>query len=292
MPELVYVNGAFVPRSEAKISVGDHGFLYGYGVFQSLRSYNGKLFLLDKHLKLLYKAAEVIGMRFKLEGLDLEKVFNDIVKVNNLKEARVRLTVTNGENPALPWSDASGPPNIVASAVPYTPFPPEKYEAGFKIGIASLRRMKQSVLSSIKSVNYLLNVIVRMEAAGKGWDETLLLNDVGFIAEGGGSNVFFVKNGGLLTPPPDSGIIPGVTREVVMELAAGLGIKVEEKDIKPSDLGRFNEAFMTNSMMEIMPVVFVVDEKGKVIEIGDGKPGAITRRLMAAYKDKVAKETA
>ncbi len=226
--------------------------MYGYGIFQSLRAYNGKLFLLDKHLKLLYQAAELIGIRPKLEGLDLERVFNEIVKANNLKEARVRVTVTNGENPALPWSDTSGAPNIVATAVPYTPFPAEKYEAGFKIGIATLKRMKQSVLSSIKSVNYLLNVMVRIEATAKGWDETILLNDAGFIAEGGGSNVFFVKGEKLVTPPADSGIIPGVTREVVMELAVGLGIKVAEKNIKPSEIGRFNEVFLTNSMMEMI----------------------------------------
>jgi len=291
MPELVYVNGSFVPRSEAKISISDHGFLYGYGIFQSLRVYNGKLFLLDKHLKLLYKAAEVIGIRPKLEGINLENIFNEIVKANNLKEARVRVTVSNGENTAMPWLDTSGAPNIVATAVPYIPFPPEKYETGFRVGIASLRRMKQSVLSSIKSVNYLLNVMVRVEASVKGWDETILLNDAGFIAEGGGSNVFFVKGEKLVTPPADSGIIPGVTREAVMELAAGLGIVVEEKNMKPPELGRFNEAFLTNSMIEIMPIVSVVDEKGKAITIGDGKPGTLTRRLMAAYKERVKKET-
>jgi branched-chain amino acid aminotransferase group I len=291
MPELVYINGSLVPRAEAKISVADHGFLYGYGLFQTLRVYNGKLFLLDRHLKLLYRAAEVLGIKSKLESLDLEKVFIDIVKANNLKEARVRVTVTNGENPAMPWSDTSGGPNIIATAVPYTPFPAAKYEAGFKIGIASLRRMKQSVLSSIKSVNYLLNVMVRVEAAAKGWDETILLNEAGFIAEGGGSNVFFVKNSKLFTPPTDSGIIPGVTREVVMELAAGLQISVEEKNIKPSELARFDEVFLTNSMIEIMPVNSVVSEKGKEIKIAGGKPGTLTSRLMAAYKEKVARET-
>jgi branched-chain amino acid aminotransferase len=291
MTELVYINGSFVPRSEAKISVSDHGFLYGYGIFETLRAYNSKLCLLDKHLKRLYEAAEAIGMRAKLEGLDLEKALVETLKANNLKEARIRVTVTNGENPALPWSDTSGSPNIIVTAAPYAPFPAEKYESGFRIGIASLKRMKQSILSSIKSVNYLLNVMVRIEATAKGWDETILLNDDGFIAEGGGSNVFFVKNGKLFTPPDDSGMIPGITREVVMELAAGLGISVEEKNIKPSELARFEEAFLTNSMIEIMPVVSVADEKGKKITIGGGRPGALTRRLMAAYREKIAKET-
>ena len=243
MPELVYINGSFLPRSEAKLDISDHGFLYGYGIFQTARAYNGKLFLLEKHLKRLYDAAGAIGMRPKLEGLDLEKAFIDTLKANKLKEARVRLTVTNGENAAMPWSDASGPPNIVITAVPYTPFPPEKYEAGFRVGIASMRRMKQSVLSAIKSTNYLLNVMVRIEATAKSWDETILLNDAGFIAEGGGSNVFFVKGEKLVTPPADSGIIPGVTREVVMELAVELGVGVEEKNVKPSELGVLTRRF-------------------------------------------------
>jgi branched-chain amino acid aminotransferase len=291
MTELVYINGSLVPRMEAKISINDHGFLYGYGIFQTLRVYNGRLFLLDKHLKKLYEAADIIGVRQKIEGINLENAFYDTLKANDLKEARVRLTVTNGENPALPWLDTSGAVNVIATAVPYTPFPAEKYEAGFKVGIASLRRMKQSVLSSIKSVNYLLNVMVRAEAAAKGWDETILLNDAGFIAEGGGSNIFFVKNGTLLTPPEDSGMIPGITREAVMEIARWLGIEVKERNIKPSDLARLDEAFLTNSMIEIMPVVAVTEEKGKEIRIGGGKPGSLTRRLMAAYKDKVQKET-
>jgi branched-chain amino acid aminotransferase group I len=292
MKELIYLNGSLVPRSKAHLSISDHGFLYGYGLFQTMRAYRGKIFLLDRHIKRLLESAEVIGMGERLAGLDLERICRDTLKVNKLSDARVRLTVTNGASDALPWVDASGAPTVLVTARPYTPFSAQKYNEGFKAGIASVKRTRQSVLSSMKSINYLLNVIARMEAAEKGLDEALLLNDGGYIAEGGGSNVFFVEGEKLVTPSVESGIIPGVTREVIMEMAVGMGISVEERDIDPGDLGRFSEAFMTNAVIEVMPLVEVRDEAGRLITISDGKPGAVTRRLMAAYKERVEKETA
>ena len=153
MENIVYLNGTLVPRSEAYISVSDHGFLYGYGLFQTMRAYNGKMFLVDRHVKRLRDAAEIIGMGPKLAGLDLEKACRETLAANKLKDARVRLTVTNGEGSALPWVDVGGAPTVVVTAVPYTPFPPQKYEEGFKVGLASVRRARQSVVSSIKSIN-------------------------------------------------------------------------------------------------------------------------------------------
>jgi branched-chain amino acid aminotransferase group I len=291
MSEIVYLNGSLVPRTEAKISVSDHGFLYGYGLFETMRAYRGQIFLLDKHLKRLFDAAGVIGMRSKLKGLDLGKACHDTLAANKLKEARVRLTVTNGENTALPWADVSGPPNIVVTAVPYTPFPPGKYDAGFKVGIASMRRMKQSVFSAIKSTNYLLNAMARREAAARGWDETILLNDEGYIAEGGSGNIFFVRESKLITPALNSGIIPGVTREAVIEMAESLGIAVSEGPVGIGVIRKCDEAFMTNSIIELMPVTSVADESGHTATIGDGRPGAVTRKLMATYRERVERET-
>jgi branched-chain amino acid aminotransferase len=291
MEEKVYLNGSLVPRAEAKISVSDHGFLYGYGLFETIRAYNGRLFLLDRHLKRLYEAAEIIRMRSRLKGINLEKACYDTLQANGLKEARVRLTVTNGEKAALPWTGASGPPNIVVTAVPYTPFPAEKYDAGFRVGISSTRRMKQSVFSAMKSLNYLLNVMARIEAAAHGWDEAILLNDGGYIAEGGGSTVFFVRESKLVTPALNSGIIPGVTRAVVIELAHNLGIGVSEGPVGIGAIRKCDEAFMTNAMIEIMPVVVVTNGEGKSATIGDGRPGPVTRKLMAAYREKVARES-
>jgi len=291
MENIVYINGSLVPRSKAHISISDHGFLYGYGLFQTMRAYHGNLFLLGRHLKKLYAAAEVIGMRQKLHGINLEKACVETLQANKLKEARVRLTVTNGESAALPWIDAVGAPNVVVTAVPYTPFKAEKYARGFKVGIASVRRARQSVVSSMKSINYLLNVMAQMEVAGQGLDEALLLNDDGYIAEGGGSNVFFVRSSKLVTPSPDSGIIPGVTRGVVMELAEGLGIGFTEGTVGKAVFTQCDEAFMTNALIEIMPVVSVSDESGQTATIGGGKPGKVTQQLMAAYREMVKKET-
>jgi branched-chain amino acid aminotransferase group I len=291
MEEIVYLNGSLVPRSKACISVFDHGFLYGYGLFETMRAYHGKIFLLERHTKRLSGSAEVIGLGKKLVDIDLGKACRDTLGANNLKEARVRLTVTNGESDALPWTDAGGMPTVVVTARPYTPFSAEKYGEGFRVGIASVRRCRQSVVSSMKSINYLVNVMARMEAAANGLDEALLLNDDGYIAEGGGSNVFFVKSESLVTPSLDSGILPGVTREVVRELADGLGTGVTEGTVGLGIITRCDEAFMTNAMIEVMPVVTVRDESGQVATIGSGKPGKITRRLMAAYREKVERET-
>lgn len=291
MKEIVYLNGKFLPRDKAYLSIGDHGLLYSFGIFQSLRAYNGKLFLLDRHIKRLHEAAKVIGLEQKLAGMDFEKICRETLAANELKSARVRLTVTNGVNEAMPWVDASGPPTVMATAHLYTPMPEEKYKEGYKVGIASLRRMKQSSLSAIKSISYLLNVVARMEGVQKGLDEIIMLNEEGCIAEGGGGNIFFVEGERLITPSADSGLIPGVTREAVMEMAVGMGISVVEGDINPDAIKGFDEVFMTNAMIEVMPVVEVRDEKGQKIAFGEGKPGKLTRKLMEAYREKVRRET-
>jgi branched-chain amino acid aminotransferase group I len=291
MIEKVYINGALVPSSEARISVSDHGFLYGYGLFETMRAYNGRLFLPDRHIRRLKEAAEVIGMGEKVRGIDFEKACKETLAANGLKEARVRLTVTNGDGATLPWVDAGGLPTVVVTARPYTPISPGKYEQGYRVGMASARRMKQSTFSAMKSINHLMNVAARMEAAAKGYDEAILLNDEGYIAEGGSSNIFFVRESRLVTPSLSSGIIPGVTRGAVIELAHGLGIGVSEGPVGIGAIRNCEEAFMTNAMIEVMPVTEVRDDKGKGKVIGDGKPGEITRKLMQAYREMVETAT-
>jgi branched-chain amino acid aminotransferase len=286
MKEIVYLNGKLIPRDKAYLSIGDHGFLYSFGIFQSMRAYNGKLFLLDEHIKRLHDGTKLIGLEHKLAGIDFAKICRDTLAANELKSARVRVTVTNGDNEAMPWVDPSGPPTIIGTAHPYTPMPEEKYQKGYKLGIASLRRMKQSPLSTIKSTSYLLNVVARMEGVQKGFDEIIMLNEEGYVAEGGGGNLFFVEGERLLTPSADNGLIPGVTREAVMGIAVGMGINVTEGDISPDAIKGFDEVFMTNAMIEVMPVTRVGDDA-----IADGKPGEMTRRLLEAYREKVMRET-
>ena len=291
MEEIVYLNGSLIPRSQAHVSVYDHGFLYGYGLFETMRAYHGKIFLLGRHIKRLLDSAGIIGLSSRLSGIDLSGACVAVLQANGLEEARLRLTVSHGEADVFPWAETNNTPTVLVTARSYTPFPAEKYRQGFRVGVASVRRCRQSVVASMKSVNYLASVMARMESASQGLDEALLLNDMGFVAEGGSSNVFFVKASGLMTPSLESGILPGITREVVLELAGAPGISVTEGDVSLADLGRFDEAFLTNAMMEIMPLVAVRDEAGKDITIGSGKPGRVTRRLMAAYREMVASET-
>ncbi len=291
MEEIVYLNGSLVPRSQAHLSVFDHGFLYGYGLFETMRAYHGKIFLLERHLKRLLAAAEAVGLGSGLAGLDLAKACREALAANKLEEARLRLTVSNGEADAFPWADTASTPTVVITAGPYTPFPAEKYEQGFRVGIASVRRCRESFMSRIKSTNYLISVLARMEAAKQGLDEALLLNDDGFIAEGGSANAFFVKSSRLVTPSPDSGILAGIAGEVVIELADELGIVVTEGTVGLAVIRQCDEAFLTNSMIEVMPMTEVRDNTGQSVTISSGKAGEITRRLMAAYRERVEKET-
>lgn len=291
MEEMIYLNGSLVPCSQARISVFDHGFLYGYGLFETMRAYNGKIFLLERHVKRLLEGAEAIGLG-GLGGIDLAQACRDTLKANQLTEARLRITVTNGESEVLPWEEKPGAPTVVVTSRPYQGFSSEKYEQGFRVGIASVRRDALSGVSEVKSVNYLVSVLARVETARYGLDEALLLNEDGYIAEGGNSNVFFVRGSRLVTPSLGSGILPGITREVVAELADGLGIIVTEGTVGLGVIRQCEEAFLTSSIIEVMPVVAVRDENGQMMNIGTGKPGEITRQLLAAYQERVEKETA
>jgi branched-chain amino acid aminotransferase group I len=289
MEEIVYLNGSLVPRREARISVYDHGFLYGYGLFETMRAYHGRIFLLERHLERLGRGAGAIGLGERLAGLDLAPACRETLAANRLADARIRLTITNGVSDALPWTASPDALTLVITARAYTPWPPEKYAQGFRAGLASTRRCASSIVSGVKSIDYLVNVLARREAAAHGLDEALLLNDRGCVAEGANSNVFFVRDGGLVTPSLESGILPGITREVVIRLAGELDIKVNEVGIRVDELENFQEAFMTGSTIEVMPLVAIRREDGRVITIG--KPGQVTRRLMAAYRARVEKET-
>ena len=289
MAEMIYLNGAIVPREEARISVYDHGFLYGYGLFETMRAYDGVIFRLAQHLERLLKSGQSIGL--DLAGIDLAQGCRDVIDANGLESARIRLTVSHGESEEFPWQEPTGKPTVVITARQYHPISPQIYRRGYKIGVSSCRRSRYSSLSGIKSTNYLISILARQEALEKGLDEGLLLNEDGFIAEGSTSNIFFIGGAGLVSPPLDSGILPGITRNVVMEITAGLGINVTEGNIALSDLSRFQQAFLTASTMEIMPVASIVTQDGDTTIFQSDYMGEIIPRLMNAYKEKVAVET-
>ncbi|MFC1955584.1 aminotransferase class IV [Chloroflexota bacterium] len=292
MEEIVYLNGSLIPRSQAQVSVFDQGFLYGCGLFETMRAYHGKIFLLEQHLKRLLGSAEIIGLSSMLAEIDLAGVCTDTLAANGLADARLRLTISRGEVDSFPGYGIDAMPTVLVTARGYSGLSAQIYNNGFKAVVSSLRQSSQSHLSGLKSTNYLLNLLAKMEAEAAGLDEALLLNDRGIIAEGSISNVFFVDSCSLVTPALESGILPGITRGVVIELASALEIPVTEGEVRLEDLGRFDEAFLTNSVMEIMPLVEVRDSAGKSMNIGSGKPGELTRQLMAAYSEMVESETA
>lgn len=288
MAEMVYLNGALLPRRRALVSAYDQGFLYGYGLFETMRSYGGKIFLLERHIQRLLDGAAVIGLGGLPSAAGLAQACDATLKANDVLDARLRLAVSRGE--AESFSGGGGQPTLMVTARPYVPPPPGAYQRGYRTLVSSLRHCSRSPLAGLKSANYLLSVLAKREADAAGLDEALLLNERGAIAEGSISNVFFAAGSRLVTPPLDSGILPGITRRAVLELGDSLGISVAEREVGLADIGQFGEAFLTNSLMEIMPLVGV-KEGDKDINIGDGSPGDITRRLMAAYRRMVVRET-
>ena len=209
----------------------------------------------------LEKAAEAIGIN--LTGIDLAQACRDTLQANELSNARIRLTVSHGDAVDFPWQPAENQPAVVITAREYRPYSAEVYDRGFQVGVSSLRRSRYSSLSGIKTTNYMVSVMARREAVAAGMDEALLLNEDGNITEGSTSNIFFIDSSGLVTSPLGSGILPGITRSLVVEIAGQLGIGTTEEDISLADLGRFEEAFLTSSMMEIMPLAQITDRDGR-----------------------------
>jgi len=273
MEQIVYLNGSLVPRSEAKISPFDFGFLYGYGLFESMRSYGGRVFRLDRHIARLKKSSETIGLN--LPNVDLEKAVYDTLKSNGLTDARIRLTVSQGEGEATPDPSTCENPTVFITASNYAPVSDAAYQKGYRAVVSQIRRNSTSPLSRVKSANYLDMILARGQAKDAGADEALLLNEKGYVAEGSTSNVFIVSSGKLITPSVDSGILPGVTLAVVLELALSLGIGADIRPVELNELYEADEAFLTNSVAEIMPLV-QVDGKG----IGSGSVGSITSKLI------------
>ncbi len=281
MSDIVYLNGVLMPGSQATISVMDYGFLYGFGLFETVRAYGGQPFYLDRHLSRLAHSAEILGIN--IEGLALKRAVIDTILANKLSEARIRITVSIGEGGMTPDPGTCSKPTVLILAGQYQPYSEQVYRNGFRAVVSTIRRNSQSPLSRLKSSNYLENLLAKREARKAGVDEALCLNEKGLLAEASMSNAFLVRDGLLQTPGQESGILPGITREVVLELASRLGVGALETDVTPDDIFQSQEAFLTNSLMEIMPLTEV---NGK--PVGSGAPGTITAKLMAEYKKLVA----
>ena len=274
---LIYIDGKYYPKSEAKISVYDHGFLYGDGVFEGIRVYNDHVFKLEEHLSRLYDSAKSIALCIPLSKAEFKAAILETLRKNNLRDAYLRVVVTRG------YGDLGLNPIKCAEAtvVIIADYIAPLYEGiCAKAVVAATRRNNPDSLDpQIKSLNYLNNILAKMEANRVGVDEAIMLNQQGIVCEGTSDNLFVVKNGVLVTPPLSDGALGGITRGTVLELAAQLKIPVEEKSITVHEIMTSDEAFLTGTAAEIGALVEVNGQK-----IGDGKPGPIWKTLTAAFK--------
>lgn len=277
----VYIDGEFYERTDAKISVFDHGLLYGDGVFEGIRFYNNRVFRLEEHIDRLYDSARAICLSIPLDKAALTEATLETIRRNELSDGYVRLVVTRGDgdlglNPAL-----CPKATIIIIASKITLYPQEMYANGLMVVTCATRRIPHGALSPmVKSLNYLNNVMAKIEAASAGAGEGLMLNEQGMVAECTGDNIFIVKRGAVYTPPISSGALAGVTRGVVFEMAAEFGLSISEPDMTRYDIFTADECFLTGTAAEIIPVV-TLDRRS----IGDGRPGPVTKQLITRFHE-------
>ncbi len=278
---LIYLNGKLVPHEEAVVSVFDHGFLYGDGIYETMRAYGGRVFMLDEHLGRLERSASLIGLSLPMGAGAIRDAVYDTLNANSLKEAYIRVTVSRGPGPLGLDPGLCEKPTLVVMAGEFKPYPPEYYEKGVPLIIARTRRnLGEALDPRIKSLNFLNNIQAKREAVAAGACEALMLNHRGHIAECTVSNVFFASAGKVFTPSVDCGILDGITRGHVMGLAERAGIEVSEGEFEKDDLYRAGEVFITNTTMEVMPVGRVDDREFKV--------GETAKALLELYRESVS----
>ncbi len=280
MSKWVYVSGEYVLKDKAKISVFDHGFLYGDGVFEGIRAYAGKVFRLDEHLQRLWESARAIALEVPLSRGQLKEKILESLRKNELRDAYIRLVVSRGEGDLGLDPRKCPQAGLIIITDKISIYPQELYEKGLEVIIASTRRNIPSALNCrIKSLNYLNNILAKIEANREGMPEAIMLSNDGYIAECTGDNIFIVKEGKLVTPPVWVGILSGITRDVVIEIAQKEGISVEENVFTPFALNNSDECFLTGTAAEVIPVTKV---DGRTI--GKGVAGPLTKRLMERFR--------
>ncbi|MDG2206327.1 MAG: branched-chain-amino-acid transaminase [Pirellulales bacterium] len=279
MAAKVYINGTFYEQEDARISVFDHGLLYGDGVFEGLRSYGGKVFRLREHLDRLWESAKAIHLEIPISHQEMTDAVNESLQVNGIDDGYARLVVTRGVGTLGLDPAQTSDPQVIIIADRITLYPEEFYANGLKIVTVSTVRNHPAALSPrIKSLNYLNNILAKIEGKQAGCIEALMLNHKGEVAECTGDNIFLVRHGELLTPPREAGILDGVTRQAVIELAIESGLAVHEIPLTRHDVFIADECFLTGTAAEVIPVI-EVDSRS----IGDGTPGPITRDLIEKF---------
>lgn len=275
----IFIDGKLKAAKDAKVSVFDHGLLYGDGVFEGIRAYNGRVFKLDEHIARLYRSAQAIAMKIPMSPAEMTAAVVKTCKANNLKDGYIRLVVTRGVgelglNPYL-----CKEPNVIIIAAGIQLYPRKLYDTGLSIiTVGTIRNHVEAVNPRIKSLNYLNNILAKIEAINAGVVECIMLNTQGLVAEASGDNVFVIRGDNLITPPCWCGALEGITRDVVMELAAEHGLQAKEDVLTRYDLYTADEVFLTGTAAEIISVVNI-DRR----TIGRGKPGPLTKRLGQAF---------
>ncbi len=279
----VYIDGQFYEKEDAKVSVFDHGLLYGDGVFEGIRAYNGRVFRLSEHLKRLEESAKAIFLSLPIPIKKIEESLLESVRVNGLKDAYIRLVITRGIGDlGLDMRKCKKNASVIIIADKIELYPPSFYEKGLDMITSSIRQRTPDQLSpAIKSLNYLPNIMARAEAVRAGAQEAILLNQQGYVSECTGDNIFYVQDGNLYTPPTYAGILDGITRGAVIDIAREkMGLKVEEKLFTVHELYRADEVFVTGTGAEVVAAVKIDGHP-----IGSGVPGPLTKKIAQAFQD-------
>ena len=277
----IYVDGKFYAEGEAKISVFDHGLLYGDGIFEGIRFYNGRVFRLEEHLDRLWDSARSICLEIPVSRAEMTEALLETIRRNDLREGYIRQIVTRGVGNLGLNPTQCKRPSIIIIATTIALYPKEVCEKGLTVITCATRRTGAAALNpAVKSLNYLNNVMARIEANLAGADEALMLNQAGNVAECTADNVFVIKRGQIFTPPISAGALRGITRSVVFDVAAELGLKITETDVTRHDVFIADECFLTGTAAEVIPVV-----KADGRTIGNGKPGSITMRVIGRFRE-------
>ena len=282
----IYIDGEFFAEADAKISVFDHGLLYGDGIFEGIRFYNGRVFRLEAHLERLWDSARSICLEIPISMQEMSEALLETIRQNDLREGYIRLVVTRGiGNLGLNPAQCKRP-SVIIIAAQIALYPEAVYKKGLTVVTCASRRTSPAALNpAVKSLNYLNNVMARIEANLAGADEALMLNEAGHVAECTADNVFIIKHGHIFTPPIAAGALRGITRGVVFEIAAELGMKIKETDVTRHDVFVADECFLTGTAAELIPVI---KADGRVV--GNGKPGPITIRMISRFRE-ITRET-
>ena len=275
----IYIDGKFCSERDAKVSVFDHGLLYGDGIFEGIRAYNGRVFKLKEHIDRLFYSAKALLLNIPMSHEEIMRATVETCRKNNLRDGYIRLVVTRGKGSLGLNPNRCGRPSVIIIADNIQLYPPALYAKGMAIvTVPTVRNLHSAVNPAIKSLNYLNNILAKIEANNAGVEEAIMLNAEGYVAECTGDNIFLVKGKQLLTPPLSAGALYGITRATVIELAEQSGLKVSEPNLTRYDVFNADECFLTGTGAELIPVTKV---DGRVI--GTGKPGPITRKLVGEY---------